>query len=123
MNAPEPRGFGFSIRGKVDADHAADKVTRRSRTALLIYINCALIYWFSKKQASVESSSFGSEFVAMKHCCEYIRGLRYELRMMEIPVEGPAYIEVDNQSVLAKTTIPDSTLQKKSQMIAYNFVR
>ena len=43
--------------------------------------------------------------------------------MVGIPVEGPAYIEGDNQSVLANTTIPDSTLKKKSQSIAYHFVR
>ena len=59
----------------------------------------------------------------MKHCCEYIGGLRYKLRMMGIPVEGPAYIEGDNQYVLANTTIPDSTLKKKSQSISYYFVR
>ena len=59
----------------------------------------------------------------MKQCCEYLRGLRYKLRMMGIPVEGPAYIYGDNQSVLANTTIPDSTLKKKSQSIAYHFVR
>ena len=63
---------------------------------------------------SVESSSFGSEFVAMKKCCEYIRGLRYKLRMMGIPVEGPTCIYDDNQSALANTAIPDSTLKKKS---------
>ena len=120
---PEPRGHGFIMRAKVDADHASDTVSRRSRTGLLIYLNCALVYWWSKKQTSVESSSFGSEFVAIKQCCEYIRGLRYKLRMMGIPVEGPAYIYGDNQSVLANTTIPDSTLKKKSQSIAYHFVR
>ena len=111
---PEPRGHGFIMRAKVDADHASDTVSRRSRTGLLIYLNCALVYWWSKKQTSVESSSFGYEFVAMKQCCEYIRGLRYKLRMMGIPVEGPMYIYGDNQSVLANTTIPDSTLKKKS---------
>ena len=42
---------------------------------------------------------------------------------MVIPVEGPAYIEGDNQFVLANTTITDSTLNNKSQSIAYNFVR
>ena len=52
----------------------------------------------------------------------YIRGLRYKLRMMGIPVEGPTCIYGDNQSVLANTTIPDSTLKKKSQSIAYHFV-
>ena len=122
-NMPQPRGFGFVIRAKVDADHAADLVTRRSRTGFLIFLNCALVYWSSKKQTSVESSSFGSEFVAMKQCCEYLRGLRYKLRMMGIPCDGPSYIFGDNQSVLANTTIPDSTLKKKSQSIAYHFVR
>ena len=61
-------------------------------------------------------------FIAMKQCCEYLRGLRYKLRMMGIPVDGPVYIYGDNQSVLA-TTNPDSVLKKKSQSIAYHFVR
>ena len=122
-NMPEPRGLGFIMRAKVDADHASDTVTRRSRTGFLVYLNCAPIYWWSKKQTSVESSSFGSEFIAMKQCCEYLRGLRYKLRMMGIPIDGPSYIYGDNQSVLANTTIPDSTLKKKSQSIAYHFVR
>ena len=38
-------------------------------------------------------------------------------------MEGLAYIAGDNQSVLANTTIPDSTLKKKSQSIVYHFVR
>ena len=122
-NAPEPCGIGFVMRGNVDADHAGDSVTQRSRTGYMVWLNCALIYWSSKKQTSVESSSFGSEFVALKQCCEYIRGLRYKLRMFGIPVEGPTYIYGDNQSVLANTTIPESTLKKKSQSIAYHFVR
>ena len=115
-NAPQPRGIGFCIRAKVDASHGADTVTRRSRTGFFVYLNCALIHWWSKKQTSVETSSFGSEFIAMKQCCEYLRGLRYKLRMMGIPVTGPAYVYGDNQSVLANTTIPDS------QSIAYHFV-
>jgi hypothetical protein len=122
-NMPEPRGVGLTMIAKVDADHAADTVSRRSRTGFLVYLNCALVCWFSKKQTSVESSSFGSEFIAMKQCCEYLRGLRYKLRMMGIPVNGPAYVFGDNQSVLANTSIPDSTLKKKSQSIAYHFVR
>lgn len=122
-NMPEPRGMGFTMRAKVDADHATDTVSRRSRTGFIVYLNCAPVYWFAKKQTSVESSSFGSEFIAMKVCCEYLRGLRYKLRMMGIPCEGPVYVFGDNQSVLANTTIPESTLKKKSQSIAYHFVR
>lgn len=98
-------------------------MTRRSRTGFFVFLNCALVHWMSKKQTSVESSSFGSEFVAMKQCCEYLRGLKYKLRMMGIPCEGPAYIYGDNQSVLANTSVPESVLKKKSQSIAYHFVR
>ena len=111
------------MRAKVDADHAGDTITRRSRTGFLVYLNSAPIYRSSKKQASVESSSFGSEFIAMKQCCEYLRGLRYKLRMFGIPVNGPSYIYGDNMSVLYNSSLPDSTLKKKSQSIAYHFVR
>ena len=122
-NMPEPRGLGFQILAKVDADHASDTVTRWSRTGFLVFLNSALTHWWSKKQTGVESSSFSSEFIAMKQCCEYLRGLRYKLRMMGIPCEGPSHIYGDNQSVLANTTVPESTLKKKSQSIAYHFVR
>ena len=107
----------------VDADHAGDKLTRRSRTGYIIFLNMAPIYWHSKKQTSVETSSFGSEFVAMKHCTEYIRGLRYKLRMMGIPVQDPTYVYGDNKSVLYNSTLPESTLKKKSNSIAYHYVR
>ncbi len=120
---PEPRGKGFIILAFVDADHAGEKLTRRSRTGFIVFLNMAPIYWFSKRQNGVECSSFGSEFIAMKQCTEYIRGLRYRLRMMGIPVEDPAFILGDNQSVLWNTSIPESTLKKKSNSIAYHFVR
>jgi hypothetical protein len=123
LNAPEPMGMEFIIRAYVDSDHAGDKLTRRSRTGFLVYINSAPIYWLSKKQTSVETASFGSEFVAMKQCCEYLRGLRYKLRMMGIPVNNPVFTCGDNQSVLWNTSVPDSTLKKKSNSIAYHYVR
>ena len=107
----------------VDADHAGDKLTRRSRTGYVIFLNMAPIYWHSKKQTSVETSSFGSEFVALKQCTEYLRGLRYKLRMMGIPVQDPTYVYGDNKSVLYNATLPESTLKKKSNSIAYHFVR
>ena len=54
----------------------------------------------------------------MNQRCEYLIGLSYNTRMMGIPCYGPAYIEGDNQYVLANTTIPDSTLKKNNQIIS-----
>ena len=59
----------------------------------------------------------------MKQCCKYLCGLRYKLQMMGIPVNGPCYIQGDNESVLANTSNPSSMLKKKSQSIAHHFVR
>ena len=79
--------------------------------------------WTSKKQTSVETSSFGSEFMAMKTATEYIRGLRYKLRMMGIAINGPTYVYGDNKSVLVNSSVPDSQLKKKNNSIAYHHVR
>ena len=121
-NMPNPRGQGFVVSAKVDADHASDSVTRRLRTRYLVWLNSSLAHFWSKKQTSVETSSFGSKFVMMKQYCEYLHGLRYKLRMMGIPMNGPCFIHGDNKSVLANMTKPGSTLKKKSQSIAYHVV-
>ncbi len=88
-----------------------------------MFLNGAPIYWSSKKQTSCKTSTFGSEFVAMKQATEYVRGLRYKLRMMGITVDEPTFVFGDNQSVLANTTAPASTLKKNSNAIAHHFVR
>jgi hypothetical protein len=92
QEAPEPRGKPIMLRVFVDSDHAGDKVTRRSRTGYIIYMNGAPIDWFSKKQNTIESSSFGSEFVALKTVMEKLRGLRYKLRMVGFEIDGPTYM-------------------------------
>ena len=61
--------------------------------------------------------------MAMKHATEYIRGLRYKLRSMSIPVYECAYIYGDNKSVLVNLGTPHSQLKKKSNSVAYHCVR
>ena len=120
---PEPRGNEVEIHCFVDADHAGDRVTRRSQTGIIIFLNRAPIIWYSKKQNTVETSTFGSEFIAMKTAVEMIEALRYKLRMFGIPIAGAANIYCDNESVVHNTTKPESTLKKKHNAIAYHRVR
>ena len=122
-NMPEPRGGSVCLRLFVDSDHAGDKRTRRSRSGYFIFLNSAPIMWLSKKQPTVETSVFGAEFVAMKVGVEALRGLRYKLRMMGVPIDTPSYVYCDNMSVVHNTTKPESTLKKKSNQICYHFVR
>jgi len=122
---PEPLGEPVQLNVFVDSDHAGDTVTRRSRTGVIIFVkNKAPITWYSKKQGSIETSSFGSEFMAMKTAVEMTEGLRYKLRMMMgVPFDGPANVMADNMSVVKNTSIPESVLKKKSNSIAYHYVR
>ena len=123
INAPAPRGKSVVMRLFVDADHAGNMLTRRSRTGYVQMINTSVVNWFSKKQGSIETSTFRSEFVALKTAMEANRGLRYKLRMMGVPIDGPTYIFCDNQSVVANVSKAESVLKKKSNAIAYHAVR
>jgi hypothetical protein len=102
---PTPHGPTMTMRVYIDSNHSGYLVTRRS--------------WMG----FCEISTFGSKFVAMKQATEYVRGLCFKLRMMGITVDEPAFNFGDNQSILANTTAPASTLKKKSNAIAYHFVR
>ena len=116
-------GKGVTTTCFVDADHAGCQLTRRSHTGVVIFVNRAPILWFSKRQATVESSTFGSESVAMRHAIDMIEGLRYKLRMMGVPIDDATQVFCDNDAVVKSTTRPESTLKKKHNAINYLRIR
>ena len=126
LDRPEPRGEAVSIHCFVDADHAANRANRRSQTGILIFINSAPIIWYSKRQNTVETSTFGSEYVALRTAVDLIVALRYKLMMFGIPLvnnDGPANIYCDNKSVVTGASIPHSKLTKKHNAINWHRVR
>jgi hypothetical protein len=73
-----------------------------------MYLNCAPILWFSRAQNTVESSTFGSKFIAMHILVEMLESLRYKICMFGIPIDGPANVFCDNKSVVTNAIIPTS---------------
>ena len=122
-NAPAPRGNAVTTTCFVDADHAGCRVTRRSQTGVLLFLQRAPIMWYSKRQNTVETSTFGSEFVVMKTAIEMIEAFRYKLRMMGIPLDEETNVFCDNESVFKNSTQPESVLKKKHNAIAYHRTR
>ena len=122
-NMPEPRGLSVDINVFVDADHAGNTVTRRSHTGIILMCNMAPVSWFSKRQNTIEASTFGSEFIALRIATEQIESLRYKLRMFGVPLPNPANVYCDNESVVNSSTFPESRLKKKHCSIAYHRVR
>jgi hypothetical protein len=122
-NMPKPRGQPVVVSCFVDANHAGNVKTRRSHTGILIYVQNAPIIWFSKRQNMVESSSFGSEFVALRAAKDMIVAVRNKLRMFGVPIDGPANVFCDNDGVVKNTTIPESMLAKKYNATNYHAIR
>ena len=120
---PPLRGRLVSTHCFVGSDHAGDKVTRRSQTGILIFLNCAPIIWYSKRQNTVETSTFGGKFIAMKMAVEQIESLRYKLRMFGVPLEGPTNVFCHNEAVFKNVSQADSTLKKKHTSICYDRCR
>jgi hypothetical protein len=122
-NMPQPRGKSVVVSYYVDADHASCRVTRRSHMGVLILVNQSPILWLSKRQNTVETSTFGSEFIALKCAVEMMEGLRYKLQMLGVPLEGLANVFCDNESVVKNSSMPESTLKKRHNAIAYHHCR
>ena len=123
-NMPEPKGKSVIISCFVDANHAGNVITQRSHTGIIIYVQNAPIIWFSKRQNTVEASSFGSEFVALCTAKDMLVALRYKLQMFGLSIDGPANVFCDNNGVVLKNmTIPESMLAKKHNAINYHAIR
>ena len=122
-NMPEPLGQPVDISIFVDADHAGNKVTRRLQTGIVVYCNMSPILWHSKKQNTVETSTFGSEFVALRTAVEIIESLMYKLRMFGVRINGPCRVFCDNDSVVVSGSHADATLKKKHCSVAFHKVR
>ena len=67
-DAPKARGTAVEVTAFFDASHSSDKKTRRYHTGYIIFVNRDPIIWYSKRHATVESSTFGSYFIALKTC-------------------------------------------------------
>ena len=120
---PVPLGNPVVMSCFVDADHAGNTVTRRSHTGIFILLNNTPTIVFSKRQNTVESSTYGSELVAMRLAKEMISALRIKLKCFGIPITGSTNVFCDNNAVVLNVSNPESTLTRKHNAINYHIIR
>ena len=122
-DTPEPLGKEAVTTTYVDANLYHDMLTGRAVTGILHLLNGTPIEWYSKRQATVETATYGSEFVAARIATEQIIDLRTTLRYLGVPVRQVSYMFGDNQSVVTSSTVPQSALSKRHNALAYHRVR
>ena len=122
-DAPEPLGNYVTTTHYVDANLFHDILTGRSVTGILHLFNKTPMDWCSKKQSTVETATYGSEFVAAKTCTEQIIEIRNTLRYLGVPIRSKCYMFGDNESVVNSASIPHAKLHKRHVYLAFHRVR
>ena len=120
---PEPLGRFVTLTHYLDANLYHDLLTGRSVTGILHFVNQTPIDWYSKKQATVETATYGSEFVAARTCVEQIMDLRYTLRYLGVPLRDKSYMFGDNKSVVDSSSTPNAKLSKRHNMLSFHRTR
>ena len=72
-----------------------------------MHIGHTPIYWQSKRQASVQTATFGAEFISLKRAIAEAITIRYYLKSMGVKVTKPTVIYGDNMSSIKRQLNPE----------------
>jgi len=122
-NAPEPLGPTVVLTTYVDANLYHDMLTGRALTGIYHFVNQTPVDWFCKKQGTVETATYGSEFVAARIATDQIIDLRNTLRYLGVRIEDHSVLFGDNKSVVDSSMIPHHKLNKRHNALSFHRVR
>jgi hypothetical protein len=117
---PIPKGKPVRTIIYKDANLYHDLTTGRAVTGILHLLNATTIDLTSKRQATVETATYGSEFLAARTASEQIMDLHYTLRMTGAPLDGPAWLFGDNEGVSKISNMPHLTLKKQHNALSFH---
>ena len=120
---PDPLGDTVTTTTTMDANLNHCLATGTSLTGCFHFVNKTPVDWYSKKQATVETATYGSEFVAAKTATEQIMDIRQTLRYLGAPIGAKSFLFGDNRSVVTSATLTQFTLTKKHNILAFHRVR
>ena len=96
--------------------------TGKYLTGCLHFVNKTPVDWHFKKQATVETATYGSEFVAAKTATEQIMDIRQTLRYLGAPIGTKSFLFGDNRSVVTSAALPYSTSTNRHNILAFHRV-
>ncbi len=120
---PAPLDKFVTITHYVDANLFHCMLMGRSVTGILDLVNQTPIDWYSKKQATVETATYGSEFVAARTCVEQVMDLRLTLRYLGVPIRTRSFMFGDNKTVVESSIRPHAKLHKRHMALSFHRVR
>ena len=102
---PDPLGEAVTPTTTMDANLSHCLATGKSLIGCLHFVNkTPTVDWYSMKQSTVETATYGSEFVAAKTATEQIMDIRQTLRYLGAPIATESILFGDNRSVVTSAT-------------------
>jgi len=119
LDAPKPKRKPVTMTLFFDANLYHDLISGKSVTGILHQLNKTPIDWYSKLQSTVETATFGLEYVATRTCTEQVIDLRLTLRYLGVSINGPTMVLGDNELVINSAAIPHSKMHMRWVALSY----
>jgi hypothetical protein len=122
-NMPTPKGKAVRQAIMVDTNLEHCKVTGQAAMGAIFEVQGTIVGHFSQRQSTVETATYASEFVAARAAFGEGVAIRYELRMLGAPVNGPMCFFGDNKSMIDSASQPAGRLQKRHLILSWHLLR
>ena len=122
-DAPKPLEKRVVLATYVDTNLYHDLISGRSVTGILHMANKTPVDWFSKLQSTVETATFGSEYVAARTATEQSMDLRNTFRYLGVLIDEPTMMFGDNETVVNTASVPHSKIMKRHNALSYHRTR
>jgi hypothetical protein len=119
-DAPKLLGKYVLLTHYLDANLYHDMLTGRSVLGVLHFLNQTPLDWFSKKQGSVETATYGSKFMASRICVKQVIDLQLTLWYLGVPIHDQSYMFGDNKAVVNSATKFDAKLHKRHTALSFH---
>jgi hypothetical protein len=119
-DASKPLGRHVVLTHYVDANLYHDWIMGRSVTGILSLMNQTPIDWYSKKQATVDTTMYGSEFIATRICVDQAVDLQMTLRYLGVLIRSKDVMFRDNELVVISSMRLDTKLHKQHNALSFH---
>ena len=116
IDMPEPLGEAVITNTTMDANLNHCLATGKSLTGMPPFCQQKhLLIGILRSKATVETATYGSEFVAAKTATEQIMDIRQTLRYLGAPIGAKSFLFGDNRSVVTSANPTSLYINQKTQ--------
>jgi hypothetical protein len=88
-----------------------------------VYVGSTPVNWVCKRQSTVETSTYSSEYVVGKSGVEEVACIRYALRSFGVKISKPMALLGDNQAMVNSVSAIKMDKMKRSLFVAIHYIR